>query len=277
MSWFSDNIGGIVSGVGGIFGGMASAKGVEEANAASWAHTKELYQNRYQWQAKDMKAAGLNPILAATGGGLSAPVTSALQVQNEAAPLMQGIGMALNSAVSFMQAASKEKEADAALKTAEANEKNAVTNEKNLSLQERIGDSVIKSNLAQAGMFDATTGYYNILGPATSAKYNAEIEKIYADIANNAAIVKGQLELMKSQGALNYAQAQLCAKKLDEISVNITGKHLDNELLLRELQDPEKANRRSYLTSTLGELINIGGNAVKDLTPFRFGIGFSNR
>lgn len=272
MSW----IGAAIGAVGSILGAKASAKGVAEANEQQWEHTKELYQNRYQWQAKDMKAAGLNPILAATGGGLSAPVTSAPQVQNEAAPLMQGIGMALNSAVSFMQAASKEKEADAALKTAEANEKNAVTNEKNLTLQERIGDSVIKSNLAQAGMFDATTGYYNILGPATSAKYNAEIQQIYADIENSTRKISAEIRNLDSGTALNYAQCSKVAEEIRHIAKTTQILDLDINSFERKLRSLTAKQQYEYLLTTLGEIQNKTGFGLGLLNPFDRGGVSSN-
>lgn len=34
----------------------------------SWKHQKEAMQNRHQWEVADMRKAGLNPILSATGG-----------------------------------------------------------------------------------------------------------------------------------------------------------------------------------------------------------------
>ena len=33
-----------------------------------WKHQKEVMQNRHQWEVADMRKAGLNPILSATGG-----------------------------------------------------------------------------------------------------------------------------------------------------------------------------------------------------------------
>ncbi len=64
--------------LGGIIGGIASA----QAAAKQRQFIKQMYQNRYQYTVNDMRAAGLNPMLAANFGGATAPAGSQAQVPN---------------------------------------------------------------------------------------------------------------------------------------------------------------------------------------------------
>lgn len=57
MGFLSDAIGGVAN-----FGSSALSSYV------SWKHQKEVMKNRHQWEVEDMRKAGLNPILSATGG-----------------------------------------------------------------------------------------------------------------------------------------------------------------------------------------------------------------
>lgn len=84
---------GLLSSIGGLVndltGASSSANSSYKYNAAlqnlNWAHQKEAMQNAVQWRAKDLKAAGFNPALAAGepastggagggGGGVNAPM-----------------------------------------------------------------------------------------------------------------------------------------------------------------------------------------------------------
>lgn len=49
-------------------GGVANLGSSAASAYFSWKHQKEAMRNRHQWEVADMRKAGLNPILSATGG-----------------------------------------------------------------------------------------------------------------------------------------------------------------------------------------------------------------
>ena len=104
MSWLSDTFGSIA----GSVLGSAVQNHYNSANAAQAnAWNVENYKHRYQWAVDDMRAAGLNPILAATNGiGGSIAGASAASVG------MSDIGSTMNSARSASAAERQAKNAE---------------------------------------------------------------------------------------------------------------------------------------------------------------------
>lgn len=90
MSWLSNTLGSIA----GSVLGSAVQNHYNSANAAQaneW--NVENYKHRYQWAVDDMRAAGLNPILAATNG-----IGGSISGASAASVGMSDIGSTMNSA-----------------------------------------------------------------------------------------------------------------------------------------------------------------------------------
>lgn len=91
-------------GFGAIFGqiaGQVANKATDflfsnyQANKA-WSRQKQAAQSAHQWEVADLKAAGLNPILSATGGnGANLPSVAVAQNANSEAPNIIGMMSAL--------------------------------------------------------------------------------------------------------------------------------------------------------------------------------------
>jgi len=139
-----------------VVGGAFSALGTSQANKAAkaaaeaqMAFTKEAMQNSYQWAMKDMKKAGLNPMLAYQQGGAQALSGSSYTPQNELAGLGSGIQEGVNAAIVLRRQTQEVKNMKETLKQTKA------TTAKEKSA-ERLNDE-----LTRKANFDAKGSFYN--------------------------------------------------------------------------------------------------------------------
>lgn len=70
-------LGSLIAAGGSLLSGFLNQKGAESRQEDAQAFSAQQFASRYQTTVKDMQAAGLNPMLAYTQGGGTAPTSSA--------------------------------------------------------------------------------------------------------------------------------------------------------------------------------------------------------
>lgn len=203
----------VLGSVGGsIIGGLFGQSGQEDANAANaqQAELNRQFQERmsntaYQRAVKDMKAAGLNPMLAYSQGGATTPPGGMATFYNEKADLARGFQAAPQNAAALAQvqnlrAQSEKAAAEADLASAQAQEARArtPTYEANILVSRATVDR-LKAEIPKL--------------QADTDLSSQQMFKVMAEIPN---IVKGG-DLIDAQVKHNLANAGLSNAQIQEV------------------------------------------------------------
>lgn len=83
--------------IGAVAGGLLGSGTSVWAAREAWKKQKEAMQNAHQWEVADLRKAGLNPILSATGGsgastgGLNMPMPDTSGINSAAQAVFEGM------------------------------------------------------------------------------------------------------------------------------------------------------------------------------------------
>jgi hypothetical protein len=196
---------------------------------------QQMDNTKYQRTVADMQAAGINPALAMNGGVSTQATTNASASVSAAQPANMGFDVS-----SLVQAATKMKE---------------------LKIQEKVADSQIKKNEADAAKVNKETEWYDELTTAQIDSVKAEAAKKLSDINVNDSTVEvngKRIELFSSEIDNNTKQGAL-------IVADTALKNLDAERL-QKIMPYVEAYEQAQLDLTTAKTEESKADAIEAMT-----------
>lgn len=272
MSWLSAAGSGIIGTLTSTLAGHWSAKQNAKISRDQWAY---MQSNAHQLEVQDLKDAGLNPILSASNSQMA----SMPQVSDNGAA-----GASANILSSALQANVARENAKLAAETEgqhiDNERKRLELDKERYSFQNRLDESQIGLNTSAKALNDANVLYVAQQTSSLRDMTKAQIEQIKQDIQNSIEQTKALVEKYgaesqqaRASAALAYKQIQTEAAKAALYLSQKTHEDWDSNRIIRELSDPDSNLHRDYRNTPFGTILGYIGEGIKDLIPFRFGLG----
>lgn len=272
MSWLSAAGSGIIGTLTSTLAGHWSAKQNAKISRDQWAY---MQSNAHQLEVQDLRNAGLNPILSAS----NSQIASMPQVSDNGAA-----GASANILSSALQANVARENAKLAAETEgqhiDNERKRLELDKERYSFQNRLDESQIGLNTSAKALNDANVLYVNQQTSSLRDMTKAQIEQIKQDIQNSIEQTKALVEKYgaesqqaRASAALAYKQIQTEAAKAALLLSQKTHEDWDSNRIIRELSDPDSNLHRDYRNTPLGTILGYIGEGIKDIIPFRFGLG----
>lgn len=275
MDWSS-----IASSALGAVGSIFSANSANSMNrdmfAQQMAFTKEVMQNRHQWELDDLKKAGLNPLLSATSptGTLSAP--SAPRAEK---PDFSQSALALGQMkIADKQAEAQLANAESAKLNAQANAANADTLSKRLAfdtgpafnLQEKMAESSIQSAQAHIALENAQTMRQKIenvyLPDIMELNLSEQQQRIALAVANTVS----EIEYRKAMGqsAISNSESNaILARNAERVGVSQSALNAGNLRHVNEQVKDMRYRNQWQHSSQFFDFSNYFGQVIGNFIP----------
>lgn len=195
-----------------IFGGWIGGKSSAKAARAQHKRNVDAYKHRFQWQVKDMRKAGLNPMLSALSGQAGNVAGSSMAESGQ-------LGAAVMGATAKGLAA---RQATATIENTDANTAKQQQEQSEPEYRNREKEAQIALASAQAAKVAAET-------PGAAAKQNAEAADRNASAALNSARATNE-EAIRTRDRTIGKVYQLPERGMDWI----------NKQMNRSLETPRK-------------------------------------
>lgn len=272
MSWLSAAGSGIIGTITSSLAGHWSAKQNAKISRDQWNY---MQSNAHQLEVQDLKNAGLNPILSASNSQMA----SMPQVSDNGAA-----GASANILSSALQANVIRENAKLAAETEgqhiDNERKRLELDKERYSFQNRLDESQIGLNTSAKALNDANVLYVNQQTSSLRDMTKAQIEQIKQDIQNSIEQTKAlvdkygaESQQARASAALAYKQIQTEAAKAALYLSQKMHEDWDSNRIIRELSDPDSNLHRDYRNTPFGTVLGYISEGIKDLVPFRFGLG----
>lgn len=272
MSWLSAAGSGIIGTLTSTLAGHWSAKQNAKIARDQWAY---MQSNAHQLEVQDLKNAGLNPILSASNSQMA----SMPQVSDNGAA-----GASANILSSALQANVARENAKLAAETEgqhiDNERKRLELDKERYSFLNRLDESQIGLNTSAKALNDANVLYINQQTSSLRDMTKAQIEQIKQDIQNSIEQTKAlvdkygaESQQARASAALAYKQIETEAAKAALYLSQKTHEDWDSNRIIKELSDPDSNLHRDYRNTPFGTILGYIGEGIKDLVPFRFGLG----